>query len=491
MNRLKKTAEEMRLGFETHFQSAGSASLFVGLACNLAFVGQVYFWPAMWHTSAFMFSYTDATYVAELLCALVLARRLRHGGSLAVRERTLWILAGLVQSTLVLYCVLFGAGVQVPDPLNWLCGALFGVYLPVAMTSWFLVHLDRGSTAVVWNIMLAAAVASFVIWAFSGLAAVKLVTCMGVLLLVGTFVLARKLRVASPRGSDADEGGVEGGRDALRRSRDAFSYPPSATFFFSFSFITAIAFAGIEGESALYSSGDFFAPMLCLCAIVLLVKVSAFPLTGIAVPAIVVAVVAASYLHFDPALSFDLAALGMFLFLAYAVILLCAGMRGKRRGALLDFVGLMVAFALGCIVGRLCMAACFLFAGQYASDIMVLLSVLAANAAMVVLMRKGVTPLRSSELFGGGREAMGDETAVQGAEVDRVASSCGLGEREKEVLVLLLEGRSASEVAQAMVVANGTAKSHIRHVYKKLGVHSRDELFERFGLDREARRGEE
>ena len=37
--------------FEEHFRSAGSISLFVGLACNLAFVGQVYFWPAMWHTS--------------------------------------------------------------------------------------------------------------------------------------------------------------------------------------------------------------------------------------------------------------------------------------------------------------------------------------------------------------------------------------------------------------------------------------------------------
>ena len=68
--------------------------------------------------------------------------------------------------------------------------------------------------------------------------------------------------------------------------------------------------------------------------------------------------------------------------------------------------------------------------------------------------------------------------------MDRVAVACGLGEREKEVLTLLLEGCSASEVASAMVVANGTAKSHIRHVYKKLGVHSRDEFFEKLGIER-------
>ena len=51
MKHLRDTIAGLRLGFEEHFRSAGSISLFVGLACNLAFVGQVYFWPAMWHTS--------------------------------------------------------------------------------------------------------------------------------------------------------------------------------------------------------------------------------------------------------------------------------------------------------------------------------------------------------------------------------------------------------------------------------------------------------
>lgn len=81
MKRLWNTIAGLRLGFEEHFRGAGSISLFVGLACNLAFVGQVYFWPSMWHTTAFMFSYTDASYVAELLCALMLGWRLRRGGT--------------------------------------------------------------------------------------------------------------------------------------------------------------------------------------------------------------------------------------------------------------------------------------------------------------------------------------------------------------------------------------------------------------------------
>lgn len=321
MKHLRDTIAGLRLGFEEHFRSAGSISLFVGLACNLAFVGQVYFWPAMWHTSAFMFSYTDASYVAEVLCALMLGRRLRRGGGrLVVGSRSLWVLALLVQATLVLYCALFGAGIHVPNPVNWVCGAIFGAYLPVAMTSWFAVHVDLRAPSVIWNVVLAGVFASFVIWVFSGLEAVKLCVCMGVLMFVGTFVLARKLR---PMQGDADEAAA---LPAL--SADAFRYPASATFLFSFSFITAIAFAGIGGDSASYASGDFFAPMLLLCAVVLLANAAVLPLTTIAVPAIIVAVIAASYFHLEPTLSFDLAALGMFLFLAYAVVLLCASAQG-------------------------------------------------------------------------------------------------------------------------------------------------------------------
>lgn len=138
----------------------------------------------------------------------------------------------------------------------------------------------------------------------------------------------------------------------------------------------------------------------------------------------------------------------------------------------------MVAFAAGCLVGRLGMALCFALVEQFASNIMVLLSILAANAAMIILVRRGVTPIRSAELFEG-EQATGDLDAARRAKVDRVAAACGLGEREKEVLTLLLEGCSASEVASAMVVANGTAKSHIRHVLQEARRPQPRRLFEK------------
>ncbi len=477
MGPLRKTGAALRRGFEQQFQTVSAVGLFVGLACNLAFVGQVYFWPAMWHTSALMVSYTDAAYGAELLTAVLLLFRLRRRGSLP-GPRALGVLALLVQVTLVLYCVIFGLGFQSPAVMDWVCGAIFGIYLPLSMVSWLRAHAGLPPSAVVWNIMLAAAFASFVIWVFTGLAGVKICVCMGVLLLIATLVLSRRLRDLGNSPVADPEGG------APSPSTVPFRYPVSAVFLFSLAFIIAISFAGKGGADASFAAGAFLAPLLLVCAIVLLVNVAAFPLTNIAVPAIVMATITASSLQVDPALSFDLAALGMFLFLAYAVVLLCAATPRDDRAGALAFLRLMVAFAAGCIVGRCVMAACSLIDG-FTSDALVLAAVLVANGAAVILMRRGATPRRSEELFGTGDEGCpdGDPGASYRDAVDAMAAARNLGEREKEVLVLLLQRKSASAVAAELVIANGTAKSHIRHVYKKLDVHSRAELFALFGID--------
>ncbi len=77
-------------------------------------------------------------------------------------------------------------------------------------------------------------------------------------------------------------------------------------------------------------------------------------------------------------------------------------------------------------------------------------------------------------------EHVEDEEFKQKAEEKRLkalADSKGLGEREFEAFCLLLGGCSASEVADKMFIANGTAKAHIRHIYQKFGVSDREGLF--------------
>lgn len=73
------------------------------------------------------------------------------------------------------------------------------------------------------------------------------------------------------------------------------------------------------------------------------------------------------------------------------------------------------------------------------------------------------------------RTALHNALGKRCAELGR---SFGLTEREEEVLLLLANHKTAGDIERELCVAYGTAKAHIRHVYKKLGIHSREELFE-------------
>lgn len=61
-----------------------------------------------------------------------------------------------------------------------------------------------------------------------------------------------------------------------------------------------------------------------------------------------------------------------------------------------------------------------------------------------------------------------------------VAARYGLSEREVEILLLLLEKRSAPYIADQLFISGNTVKTHIRRIYEKTSVHSREELIDLF-----------
>lgn len=64
------------------------------------------------------------------------------------------------------------------------------------------------------------------------------------------------------------------------------------------------------------------------------------------------------------------------------------------------------------------------------------------------------------------------------ARTKAVADRFFLTEREAVVLELLLAGRSAPYIADELGVSQNTVKTHVRHIYDKLDVHSRQELLD-------------
>ena len=53
------------------------------------------------------------------------------------------------------------------------------------------------------------------------------------------------------------------------------------------------------------------------------------------------------------------------------------------------------------------------------------------------------------------------------------AETMGLTEREREVLRLIVQGRSNSEIAAELTVSEATVKTHINHIFAKLGARDR------------------
>ncbi|MDW3652311.1 MAG: response regulator transcription factor [Bacteroidia bacterium] len=59
-----------------------------------------------------------------------------------------------------------------------------------------------------------------------------------------------------------------------------------------------------------------------------------------------------------------------------------------------------------------------------------------------------------------------------------------LSERETEVLKLLCEGENYKSIADKLFVSSNTIKAHIKHIYKKLQVHTRAEAVSKALKDR-------
>ena len=70
-----------------------------------------------------------------------------------------------------------------------------------------------------------------------------------------------------------------------------------------------------------------------------------------------------------------------------------------------------------------------------------------------------------------------DNTDYLGA-CKAVAERFELTQREEEVLSYLGRGRTAPYIEKEMFISDGTVRTHINHIYKKMGIHNQQDLID-------------
>ena len=87
----------------------------------------------------------------------------------------------------------------------------------------------------------------------------------------------------------------------------------------------------------------------------------------------------------------------------------------------------------------------------------------------------------AGEMLRGRERAESPEKARAGRfkrKCELVANRYLLSKKETEVLFLLAKGRNAAYIQEQLYISEGTARTHMRHIYKKLDIHTQQELMD-------------
>ena len=140
---------------------------------------------------------------------------------------------------------------------------------------------------------------------------------------------------------------------------------------------------------------------------------------------------------------------------------------GKAR--FLDYVGLSLGLACGFAIAQLA-------AASEMDAVRATAVVAIAYGFVASYCHKARFPDTSMEE--GGHSALPEAKGLWKKRCRAVSEECGLSERQYEVLVLVAQGRNAKYIEQALTISLSTAQTHIRNIYRKTGVHSRQELLD-------------
>lgn len=163
-----------------------------------------------------------------------------------------------------------------------------------------------------------------------------------------------------------------------------------------------------------------------------------------------------------------LVAYNLFTFsVAYTLFALC-----NERGvsayllAAVNLVVIKVALIAGLAIGLIIME---VFGGQVSLTTAVVFAIYMLAMVAVVVQRFSPGPRR-----GAARQTQPDPVEA-GRSIAAFGDAHGLTPREREVFLLVVRGWGAKQIADELTVSENTVWSHVKHIYAKLGVQSKQE----------------
>jgi DNA-binding CsgD family transcriptional regulator len=139
----------------------------------------------------------------------------------------------------------------------------------------------------------------------------------------------------------------------------------------------------------------------------------------------------------------------------------------------LDYANSAFAIGLCCAAYAIIFLLCFfswpLLGDQLASSLSLTVSIIYPAA---VAMRATLASRADPSV------ARATDTMIE-QRCQALATESALSKREREILLLLAQGRGAPYIAQNQFISTNTVRSHIKRIYTKLGIHSKEELLDR------------
>lgn len=132
-------------------------------------------------------------------------------------------------------------------------------------------------------------------------------------------------------------------------------------------------------------------------------------------------------------------------------------------------------------------AACFVYALTSVAWVLLLSRAAIVDTLLVMLATYAlVVAALCATWFAGRRDGEAVCRAGEASPLsETVADTCseiarryGLSPRETEVFTLLAQGRTRAFIQEELVLSGGTVKTHVTHIYAKMGVHDRQEMMD-------------